>query len=195
MKVNEGVVKMRKTLVLVAHPDLSKSRVNKAWLEEIKNYPDKIMVHDLYAAYPDWQIDVPKEQALAEQHDRIIFQFPFYWYSSPPLLKKWLDDVLTYGWGYTSKGGKLRGKELGIAVSIGGSEKDYQPGGGDLYSIPELLSPFLATSNLIETDFLMPFTIFDTDHKSEEELALSSREYAEYLLSDNIARFPSRSFS
>ncbi|WP_396125955.1 NAD(P)H-dependent oxidoreductase [Brevibacillus laterosporus] len=25
---------------------------------------------------------------------------PFYWYSSPPLLKKWLDDIFTHGWAY-----------------------------------------------------------------------------------------------
>lgn len=111
-----------KTLVLVAHPNLDISRVNKAWLEEK------------------------------------------------------LDDVLTYGWGYTSKGGKLRGKELGLAISIGGSEIDYQPGGGDLYSIPELLSPFNATSNLMETELLTPFTIFDTDDKTEEELVSSARK-------------------
>lgn len=47
-----------------------------------------------------------------------------------------------------------------------------------------------ATSNLIETDFLMPFTIFDTDDKSEEELVLSSQQYVEYV--DEITRFPNR---
>ncbi|MCA0754241.1 NAD(P)H-dependent oxidoreductase [Paenibacillus sp. N4] len=181
-----------KTLVLVAHPNLNNSRVNKSWLREIKNYPDQITVHDLYAAYPDWRINVQNEQELAMKHDRIIFQFPFYWYSSPPLLKKWLDDVLTYGWGYTSKGGRLRGKELGLAISIGGSEIDYHPEGGDLYTIHELLSPFHATSNLIGTQLLMPFTIFDTDDKSEEELVSSARQYSEYLLADKIASFQSR---
>lgn len=119
----------------------------------------------------------------------MIGSFSSFWYSSPPLLKKWLDDVLTYGWGYTSKGGKLRGKELGLAISIGGTVIDYQPGGGDLYTIHELLSPFHAMSNLIETDFLKPFTIFDTDDKSKEELISSSRQYAEYLLADEIIRF------
>jgi len=75
------------TLVIFAHPHLDKSHVNKAWLKEIKRHPEKITVHDLYASYPDWQIDVQREQELAEKHDRMIFQFPFYWYSSPPLLK------------------------------------------------------------------------------------------------------------
>lgn len=64
-----------KTLVLVAHPNMGKSRVNKAWIEEAKKYPDQITVHDLYASYPDWRIDVQTEQELAEKHDRIIFQF------------------------------------------------------------------------------------------------------------------------
>lgn len=166
--------------------------MNKRWLEKLREYPSRITVHDLYANYPNWQIDVQKEQELTLLHDRIIFQFPFYWYSSPPLLKKWLDDVLTYGWAYTSKGGKLRGKELGLAISIGGSEVDYRPGGGDLYTINELISPFHSTSNLIETHFLMPFTLFDTDDKSDEELALSAKQYAEYILSEEIPTFPSR---
>lgn len=178
-----------KTLVLVAHPNLENSRVNKCWVEELKKYPDKITVNDLYAAYPDWLINIPKEQELAMQHDRIIFQFPFYWYSSPPLLKKWIDDVMTYGWAYTSKGGKLRGKELGLAISLGGSEIDYQPSGGDLYTLHELISPYHATSNLIETHFLMPFKLYDTDNKSEDEIAASSRQYAAYILSDVIKRF------
>ncbi|MBO7746755.1 NAD(P)H-dependent oxidoreductase [Paenibacillus sp. MWE-103] len=150
---------MKKSLVLVAHPNLENSNVNKRWLVEIQQYPAFITINDLYANYPNFQIDVVKEQLLVEQHDRIIFQFPFYWYSSPPLLKKWLDDVLTYGWAFTSKGSKLKGKELALAISIGGSESDYRHGEGEGYSINELISPFHETSNLIETNFLVPFTL------------------------------------
>ena len=32
-----------------------------------------------------------------EASDRIVLQTPMYWYSGTPLLKKWEDDVLTYG--------------------------------------------------------------------------------------------------
>lgn len=116
---------MTKSLVIIAHPNLKESRVNKIWYEEIKKYPESITIQDLYANYPDWQINITQEQHLVEQHKRIIFQFLLYWYSSPPMLKKWLDDVLTYGWAFTSKGNKLRGKELGLAISIGGAESDY----------------------------------------------------------------------
>lgn len=91
-----------KTLIVVAHPNLNESKINKHWVNRLSGLTDTYTVHDLYATYPDWKIDVCKEQALVEAHDNIVFQFPVYWFSSPPLLKKWLDDVLTYGWAYGS---------------------------------------------------------------------------------------------
>src|SRR4051794_29911997 len=100
-----------KTLVIVAHPNLSASQANKRWAELIEK-EDGVTIHRLYDIYPDWNIDVLKEQQLVEQHDRIIFQFPYYWCNCPALLKKWLDDVLTYGWAFGSTGKKVHGKEL-----------------------------------------------------------------------------------
>jgi glutathione-regulated potassium-efflux system ancillary protein KefG len=72
-----------KTLVIVAHPNLDQSRINKRWVAKLREYPEQVTVHDLYATYPDGNIDVAKEQALVMEHDRIVFQFPFYWYSNP----------------------------------------------------------------------------------------------------------------
>lgn len=73
-----------KTLVIAAHPDLGASRIYSAWLTVLRaaRGPD-ITVHALYARYPDERIDVQREQALLRDHDRIVFQFPIYWYSSP----------------------------------------------------------------------------------------------------------------
>ena len=87
-----------KALVVQAHPNIEESRVNKRWREELAKHPNDIEVHALYEEYPDWQIDVEREQRLLEAHALIVWQFPLYWYSCPPLLKKWLDDVFTYGW-------------------------------------------------------------------------------------------------
>ncbi|PST49908.1 hypothetical protein COO72_00505 [Bifidobacterium callitrichos] len=42
-------------------------------------------------------VDVVAEQKLVEEHDRIVLQFPPYWYSSPAPLKEWEDKVLAYG--------------------------------------------------------------------------------------------------
>nr|MDH3078151.1 NAD(P)H-dependent oxidoreductase [Bacillus velezensis] len=100
-----------KVLVLAVHPDMNNSAVNKAWTEELKNH-DEITVRELYKEYPYGKIDAEKERRLCEQYDRIVFQFPLYWYSAPPLLKTWMDHVLAYGWAYGSKGKAAHGKEL-----------------------------------------------------------------------------------
>ena len=47
-----------KNLVVVTHPDIANSVVNKRWLEELRRYPERYTVHELHQAYPDWQIDV-----------------------------------------------------------------------------------------------------------------------------------------
>ncbi|MGG3885590.1 NAD(P)H-dependent oxidoreductase [Brevibacillus panacihumi] len=48
--------------------------------------------------------------------ERTVLQFPFYWYSAPPLLKNWFDEAWTYGWAYGPGGVALRGKECIIAT-------------------------------------------------------------------------------
>lgn len=100
-----------KTLVLVFHPNLTVSRANKHLTEEMEKQAG-VTVHRVYEAYPDENIDVAAEQKLLEEHDRIVLQFPFYWYSTPALLRKWEDSVLSYGWAFGSNGDKLHGKEL-----------------------------------------------------------------------------------
>ncbi|MGV8139212.1 MAG: NAD(P)H-dependent oxidoreductase [Mangrovibacterium sp.] len=94
-----------KTLIIVIHPDMERSAVNKRWIEELGRHPDKYHIHQLHKVYPDEKIDVGAEQNLVEQYDKIVFQFPFYWFNCPPFFKKWLDDVLNYGWAYGSKSG------------------------------------------------------------------------------------------
>lgn len=51
-----------KTLVVVAHPDIENSVINRRWLNELRKYPELYTVHELYRAYPDWRIDVAREQ-------------------------------------------------------------------------------------------------------------------------------------
>ncbi|MEU3281800.1 NAD(P)H-dependent oxidoreductase [Streptomyces antibioticus] len=40
---------------------------------------------------------MPREPAPLHVHSTVVLQFPFYWYSTPPLLKQWLDQVTPYG--------------------------------------------------------------------------------------------------
>ena len=82
-------------------------------------------VHDLYEAYPDLDIDVAREKALLLAHDVIVWQHPFFWYSTPAILKEWQDLVLEFGWAYGPGGTALRGKLFVSAITTGGREAAY----------------------------------------------------------------------
>jgi putative NADPH-quinone reductase len=174
-----------KVLVIVAHPNIEESTVNRIWIKELQKHPE-ITVHELYNHYPDEKIDIEKEQKLCEEHERIVWQFPFYWYSSPPLLKKWQDEVLTHGWAYGSNGDKLHNKELILSVTTGSAKDKYQAGGRNHYSMSELLKPFQATSNLIGTKFLPAFIFNGTYTATDKKIKDSAKAYANYILARDI---------
>ena len=54
-----------KTLVLVFHPHLEKSQVNRK-LMDAANETGDVTVVDEYAAYPDFKINVEHEQELID---------------------------------------------------------------------------------------------------------------------------------
>lgn len=146
-----------KILVLTAHPDLSSSRVNRVWHQALTKAPG-VTTRDLTAiGGPMMAFDRHDEQALLLAHDRIVFQFPFYWYSSPPVLKAWMDAVLSYGFAYGPGGDKLKGREFLCLVSTGGPESSYHAGGYNSFSMDELLKPFQQTANLTGMTYLRPF--------------------------------------
>ncbi|MCL3777641.1 MULTISPECIES: NAD(P)H-dependent oxidoreductase [unclassified Actinomyces] len=167
------------TTVLVFHPHRSTSRVNAALAASAQ--AAGVQVRHLYDLYPDFRIDVAAEQAVLEAADRIVLQFPMYWYSTPALLKQWQDDVLTWGWAYGSRGTALHGKELLVAVSPGAGADRYRRDGAYRYEVAELLRPLQATSNLIGTTFLRPFVTAGTMSISDDALAARAVEYAEAL--------------
>jgi len=158
-----------KTLIIVIHPQMEISAINKRWMEELGQFPEKYVIHDLYKAYPDGKFDIEKEQRLIESYDKIIFQFPFYWFSSPPLLKKWLDEVLLYGWAYGSKSGyKLEGKKIALAVSAGISDEDFNVAGKYKYTMKELLRPFELTFEYVKADYKEPFMYYGLEQDPSE---------------------------
>ncbi|AZB44032.1 general stress protein [Bacillus sp. FJAT-42376] len=176
-----------KTLVLTAHPNMEQSKVNKVWMNRLQQ-EKQVTVRDLYALYPDFKIDRETEQQLLLEHDRIVFQFPFYWYSSPALLKEWQDMVLTYGFAYGSEGTKLHGKEFMLAISTGGPAEAYQSGGYNHYSMSELTRPFQATANLCGMHFLPSFLLQGMMALDEEKLQESAEALAAYVIKPNIRK-------
>ena len=169
------------TLVLVFHPNISESRVNKALGATAESLGGNITVRYMYDLYPDFNIDVATEQAALLGADRIVLQYPMYWLSCPPLLKKWLDDVLTFGWAYGSTGTALHGKELLLAVSVGGAGSAYGREGAHIYTIHEFLRPMQGTSRVIGTKYAVPFLSVGALEITDEAIARRAQDYAAVL--------------
>ncbi|MBC3540181.1 NAD(P)H-dependent oxidoreductase [Rufibacter sediminis] len=172
-----------KTLVIVIHPDIKNSVINKRWLEELTKFPDSYTVHPLYEVYPDEKLDVLAEQKLVEQHDKIVFQFPYYWFNCPPLFKKWLDEVLTHGWAYGSKSGyKLSGKKIALAISVGVEEHEYRPGERYKYTLEELTRPFELSFEYVKADYRPLFAYYGIElNASAEWVERSVPQYLNFL--------------
>jgi len=79
---------MADVLVLLAHPDLARSRVNRALAAQARLLPsDMVEVRDIYALYPDYVVDVEAEQAALAAARTVVWLHPIQWYSMPALMK------------------------------------------------------------------------------------------------------------
>lgn len=173
-----------KTRILLFHPHLNdQSRVNAALGKAAADAGYE--VRNMYDIYPDFKIDVAHERQLLEDTDRIIFQFPIYWYSSPALLKQYEDDVFTGNWAYNG-GRALENKEWLLAVSPGANQQAYSTDGRVHYQLRDLLRPFQATNTLIKTKFAVPFVTFGASSISDDQLAQRARDYVAYLGQDKL---------
>ena len=167
---------MKKTLVIVAHPDIARSTVNHTWARALAAQEDRYTVHELYAAYPDGKINVAAEQALIEAHGSVILQFPVYWFSCPPLLKQWFDSVFTHGWAFGSSATVFKGRKLGLAVSHGTPPQDYSHTGKTRHTLAETLVPFEIIAHYIGAEYLPPFTFHALEFFTEEEIRANRAE-------------------
>jgi len=161
-------------LILYAHPSQHRSEASLPLVEASKTVDD-VSVVDLYAEYPDYCIDIEREQQRLREHDVVVFMFPLYWYSTPSILKEWQDLVLEYGFAYGHDGRELRGKFLLCAITAGGTENAYRANGYNHYSIRALLRPIEQTATLCGMQYLPPYALFGArtaleDGKIEEHV-------------------------
>jgi len=173
-----------KTLLIISHPSILESSSQQFLLSAVPQN-EQVTVNHLEAAYPDGKIDVEREQQLLKDHDRVIFQFPFYWYSSPAFLKQWQDEVLTEGFAHGGAQGELAGKEFGLIFMLGVHEREYQAGGRELYTISELTKPFQAMAHKTGMVYLKPLTVFQFAYMTDEEKMDLFIEYQQMLTNKN----------
>lgn len=172
---------MKRILILYAHPAPHKSLSNRHLIGAAEGI-DGVTVRHLYELYPDFLIDVRKEQELLEQHDMVVFQHPFYWYSSPSIVKEWQDLVLECGWAYGEGATALRGKRWMQAVTSGGGADVYCPTGRNCHTVRDFLLPFERTAMLCGMSFYPPFVVHGTGSlKSKEDVAPHAQTYRKLL--------------
>lgn len=165
-----------RVLILFAHPALHKSRIQRVMAEAVRGI-DGVTFNDLYEAYPDLHIDVAREQRLLTEHDIYVWQHPFYWYSSPAILKEWQDLVLEFGFAYGDNGTALKGRRALTAITTGGPVDSYGRSGFNRYSVRELLAPFEQTARLCGIDYLDPFIVYGTHQLSQAQIDAEAHRY------------------
>ena len=161
---------------MLAHPALHRSRANAALLEAAQARPD-ITIHDLYQSYADFMIDVQAEQQRLLDHQLIILQFPMYWYSTPALLKEWLDMVWLHGFAYGRQGTRLRGKTMLAAITAGGDAGAYRPGGMNRFTMNDFLRPLEATAHLCGLAWAEPFIVHESIQMTEASRRAATQTY------------------
>jgi len=171
---------MKSVLVIFAHPAFHRSRTNRA-LVAVARGTEGVTVHDLYETYPDFLVDVRAEQRRLEEHDVIVLQHPFFWYSSPALVKEWLDLVLQYRWAFGEGGTALRGKILAHAISAAGPQEAYRREGSNHFTVRELLAPYEQTARLCGMGYAEVFAVHGANHLDEAALVDASRQYGDWL--------------
>jgi glutathione-regulated potassium-efflux system ancillary protein KefG len=169
-----------RVLVLFAHPAVHKSRVNSRLASSVRDLAG-VTFHDLYEAYPRFDIDVEHEQTLLLEHDIVVLQHPFYWYSTPAILKEWQDLVLEHGWAYGRSGTALHGKRLMCAISTGGREDAYRSDGHNRFAIRQLLAPMEQTATLCGMEFLPPFVVHGTHQLDGGAIEKHAKDYRRVL--------------
>lgn len=177
----EGNKSARKILVLFAHPAQARSEVNIPLFSDAQNNQHVTAV-DLYAEYPDFNIDIECEQQRLINHDVIVFLFPLYWYSTPSILKEWQDLVLEYGFAYGQDGTALKDKLFLCAISAGGNEEAYQSDGFNHFTIRQLLQPLEQMASITHMTYLAPFALFGSRTAHEEHRINEHRRKWETLL-------------
>jgi glutathione-regulated potassium-efflux system ancillary protein KefG len=177
------------TLIILAHPHLREASIaNRIIVEKVRTLPD-VTIRDLHQECPSFRFTVETEQDALRKANSVVFQFPFYWYSVPGILKEWMDQVLTYGFAYGSTGDKLRGKHFLVSTTVGGPADAYCEGGYNNFTIGDLLKPLRQMANLTGMLYHRPIVshgmIFIPNvYNTREEVEQRAREHA-----DKLSRF------
>ncbi|UGA54584.1 glutathione-regulated potassium-efflux system ancillary protein KefG [Vibrio sp. VB16] len=176
----DATMPLPRILVIFVHPEPGTSVANNVMLKKIQDL-DHVTIHDLYAQYPDFFIDVQKEHQLLLSHDIVVFQHPLFMYSCPALLKEWMDRVLGKGFAFGDNCA-LKGKHWRSVITTGGAREAFAPSGYNKYPMEEILQPFELTAGLCRMNWMEPIVLHWARHISDVERLQHAEAYRHWLM-------------
>lgn len=178
-----------KTIVYIAHPNSAQSGSQQFLLSSGQMLTDVTFV-DLHAEFEaNGGFEPRAEQARLAQYQRIIVQFPLYWYQAPAILKQWMDTVFDMSASMRKLQQHLAQCEFGVVPIVGVAESEYQAGGREQRTMSELLSPYETFARYFGMRYLAPFAVYQFQYMSEEEKFDLMLRYACYLQTGTVANF------
>lgn len=138
--------------------------------------------------------DVAEEQRKLLWADVVVFQFPFWWYGMPAILKGWVDRVYALGfaygvgeqggphWGDRFGEGTLKGRRSMVMMTAGGRAAHYGPR-GVCGAVDDLLWPIQHGILFYPgMQVLPPAVFYETDRSTHEDAAAMVEVYTQRLL-------------
>ncbi|SFU18758.1 Flavodoxin-like fold [Algoriphagus locisalis] len=173
------------TLIILAHPTFETSTANKTIIEELEKSNLELEIRDLHQLYPDFKIDPQIEQEFLVRHDTVLFQYPFYWYNMPAILKQWFDVVFEHQFAFGSKGDKLKGKNFLASFTVGGKEKEYTLLEKHHFKVYEFCKNLEQTCYFAQMNLIDPIYSFRTskaDGYTASEIRKTAKAHAAKLI-------------
>lgn len=173
------------TLIILAHPNFDKSFANKTIIKQVENSNLDVAVRNISNLYPDYKIDAEAEQKILMQHQTIVFQYPFYWYNMPAILKHWFDVVFAYQFAYGSKGNKLKDKNFLPSFTVGAPENEYKTLAEHHFRINEFCKNLEQTAYYTQMNYIEPIYFHGTSPAvgyTEEEISIKAKNHAKKLI-------------
>ncbi|MEQ7181991.1 NAD(P)H-dependent oxidoreductase [Enterococcus gallinarum] len=162
---------MIRTLVIASHPSYDDSLSQRFFSESAKMPNVSVHMLDKVAGNFDLEIELERLQTI----DRLIFQFPLYWYQVPAKMKCWIDTVWEAAKPY------LLNKEIGFALSTGVAAKEFQLGGKEGASFSEILRPLTLMAQKYQMTILPVLVLDQLMYKTEKEKRRFVIDYQQLL--------------
>ena len=167
--------KNTKVLVLLAHPNMANSKMNKE-LAETASKIAGVQVVNIY----DYPVDVETYREAITAAKAIVFQFPFYFRSEPHLLKQWTDEVHFV----LKMEGIPAGKDFMVVTTTGSEEEAYRHDGRHMYTMEEYLRPYEGRARHAKMNWHKPLVAYGNPTNpvlADKQLADAAAEYIKRL--------------